>query len=236
MTNQAIKCIVIDDEPLALTLITSYVEKIPDLEFHGGFTNTFKAKEIIEKGEIELVFCDIQIPGESGLELARILPRNCAVVFITAFEKYALEGFKVDAIDYLLKPVSFEDFQRSVRKVKRYLRPNVDPNAERLSITVRSERKDMVIYLDDIMYVKAMKDYMLIYTNKGLITTHCTMKQMVRQLPDPPFVHVHRSYIVNANWITSYNGAIVQVGSKNIPVADSRRKHTDAAFNEENRL
>lgn len=220
MNENPIKCIAIDDEPLALSLIEKYIRQNRDLEYLGGFTNTLKAIKEIESGEVELVFCDIQMPGLTGLEFAKILPEDCAVVFITAFEQYALDGFKVNAIDYLLKPVSQESFDKCCKKVKRYLRPTVNSDNEGKNISVRCDRKNVMLSGDDIYYVQAMKDYMILHTKKSTVITHCTMKQMCKQLPTPPFMQVHRSFIVNTNHINSYNSSIINIGDKTIPVAD----------------
>lgn len=225
MDHKPIKCIAIDDEPLSLALIRDYVGKRDDFEFLGGFTNTLRAKELLQDGEIELVFCDIRMPGESGLELASCLPPGCAVVFITAYEQYALEGFRVDAIDYLLKPVSPEEFDKCCVKIKRYLRPAATNtgHAGNTTVTIHSKRKDMIVNTDDILYVQAMKDYMMLMTRNGKIITHCTMKQLAAMLPSPPFVQVHRSFIVNKKHVSAYSNDFVQIGDKTIPVAAKRQ-------------
>lgn len=228
MNDSPIKCIVIDDEPLAISLIEAYISKIPFLDCLGGFTNAARARTAIEGQDIELVFSDIEMPGISGIELAQILPENCAVVFITAYENYALDGFKVNAIDYLLKPVSFKDFQRSCNKIKRYLRPSVSVRDDGKIIKVRADRKDIFILLSDITYVEALKDYMLIHTNAGNIVTNCTLKHLSAQLPENDFIRIHRSYIVNRQKISAIGAGFVMVGNKELPVSGSYRSEVKA--------
>lgn len=209
-------CAIIDDEPLAVELMESYVRKTPFLYLCGSFGSATLAFEQLHAHPVELLFCDIQMPELNGMELTRMLPPQTRVVFTTAFSRYAVEGFRVNAIDYLLKPISYEDFLSAARKALSWFELKAQaelqrqtegtalvPNSGMQAVTphslfVRCESRLLQIELDDIRYIEGLKDYVKIYVTSQPhpIVTLMTLKALEEQLPSDRFIRVHRSYIV----------------------------------------
>ncbi len=222
--NYKYKCIAIDDEPLALSLIEAYIKKTPELEFAGAYSNAMQAMEKISSGCIDIVFSDINMPGLSGIEFAKILPDHTFIIFITAFQEYALEGFKVDAVDYLLKPVQYVDFRKATFKAVRYITSTQLASKKRY-LTIRSNYQIIKIDTDDIIYVEAVKDYMKVVTKQREYLTLVTLKQIIKSLPDLEFVKVHRSFVVNISQIKVLTTDGLIIGKRIIPVSESMKGH-----------
>lgn len=222
--NYKYKCIAIDDEPLALSLIETYIKKTPELEFAGAYSNAMQAMEKISSGGVDIVFSDIQMPGMSGIELAKILPEHTFVIFITAFQEYALEGFKVDAVDYLLKPVQYVDFRKATFKAVRYI-TSTQLASEKKYLTIRSNYQIIKIDTEDILYIEAIKDYMRVVTTQKEYLTLVTLKQIIKSLPDTDFVKVHRSFVVNISQIKILTADGLVIGKRTIPVSESMKGH-----------
>lgn len=225
-----LKCIIVDDEPLAVELLASYVAKIPFLELSGKCYNATEALKAIGETQPHLIFLDIQMPEINGLELARMLSENTRIVFTTAFEQYAIDGFRVNALDYLLKPISYATFLEACNKALKWFTllssASEKPTEEPTSIFVKSEYKVLQIGLDSIMYIEGLKDYVKIYTddNQHPVLTLMNMKAMEQMLPQSRFIRVHRSYIVNKTRIREVERARIIVGSNHIPIGDSYRQ------------
>lgn len=222
-----IKCIAVDDEPLALRLIESYINENPSLQLVGTFSDPQDAFDAINNNDIDLAFLDIQMAGLSGIELAgKIDTFTTKVVFTTAFAYYALDGFRVDAVDYLLKPISYDAFEKSVQKVERLMgvgnRVNVPASEEYM--VVKSEHKLVKIYYNDILYIESLKDYISIALSDGTqIKTLSTLKGTASTLPQDRFIRVHRSFIVNAAKVKVIERNSIIFGKKSIPVSDMYR-------------
>jgi DNA-binding LytR/AlgR family response regulator len=230
-----IRCVVVDDEPLARDLIISYINKTPFLELIAGCGSATEAISCINEMHPDVVFLDIQMPGLTGMELARFINRDTFIIFITAYDHYAIEGFKVNAIDYLLKPVSYDDFLSSTHRVMSIIEQRqgqTKSDVEQMThIIVRSDYKLIQLPVNDILFIEGVKDYVKIYTtsDNGLkpVITLMNMKSLEQKLP-PFFLRVHRSYIVNTNNITAIErGSRIVFGDHYIPVGDTYR----AAFN-----
>ncbi len=221
-----LKCIIIDDEPLALELMECYVKKTPFLELCGKYGSAVAALNDISLKNIDLLFLDIQMPDLNGVEFSRMLPPNTRVVFTTAFEQYALEGFKANALDYLLKPINYNEFLSAAHKaqewfnLKRQASQNTD---EEEFIYVRSEYKLIRIRLDDILYIEGLKDYLKIYVENEPrpILTLVSMKNMEERLPYPRFMRVHRSFIVQMNKAQAMDKGHFIFGKVRVPVSES---------------
>ncbi len=221
-----IRCIAIDDEPLALRQITGYIEKTPYLQLIGGFTSAIKAIEFLHENDIDLMFVDINMPDISGLELVKSLSSAPKVVFTTAYQEYAYEGFKVDAADYLVKPIGYSDFLSSADKVKeRYFTKK--ESKEVLSkndqfLFIKSEYKLVRINFNDIKYIEGMRDYIRIHLeNQNPIMSLMGIKKTLDYLPEDSFMRVHRSFIVNLNKITVVERGRIIFDSKTfIPISD----------------
>ncbi len=230
-----IRTIAIDDEPLALQLVTSYVKKTPILELAGAFDNPIDAMEFLDENEVDLIFLDIEMPDLNGLEFTRILTNKPKIVFTTAYEKYALQGFKLEAIDYLLKPFSYEEFYKAAEKVKKQIGyeqadkkgDEVDSNHEFLFL--KSEYKIRRINFNDILYIEGLKDYVKVYLQHEAkpIMSLSSLKALENKLPETKFMRVHRSFIVNLEKIDTIERSRIVFGKVYIPVSDQYK----AAFN-----
>jgi len=219
-----IKCIAIDDEPLALELIKQYVARIEDLQLLQTFDDAISGSEFLRQQKVDLLFIDINMPDITGVELVRSLTEKPMVIFTTAYKKFAMDGFDLDAIDYLLKPIDFERFHKAANKAIEYFTFRQVSKAEApTSIFVRSEYKMLQIFLDDIDYIEGLEDYIKIHLSSGRpILTLMTLKAMLDKLPADRFKRIHRSYIVPVSKIKSIvNKKALMVYSKELPISDS---------------
>lgn len=231
MTN--IRCCVVDDEPLAAQLIASYVEKTPFMDLVGVFSSAQDAIKTILDENVDIVFLDIEMPQLNGVEFARVVPANCRVVFTTAYDAYAMQGYKVNALDYLLKPISYEDFVGAANKALQWCELNSQANVEidrREYIMVKSEYKLVQVPIKDIVYIEGLKDYVKIYleNEQKSIMTLMSMKALEKYLPTSKFLRVHRSFIVNTTKIKVVERNRIVFGNQYIPVSESYKQ----AFND----
>ena len=226
-----IKCAIIDDEPLAVELLVSYVKKIPFMELNGKYSNAVDAMKGIAENPVDIVFLDIQMPELNGLELSRMLPETTRVVFTTAFEQYALDGYRINALDYLMKPISYAEFLEACNKALQWykmVRQVEEPKAATAtSIFVKSEYKLLQIDRDDIRYIEGLKDYVKIYTEQSPhpILSLMNMKAIEQMLPSSRFIRVHRSFIVQKSKIREIDrNRIVYDKDLYIPIGDSYKQ------------
>lgn len=227
-----IKCAIIDDEPLAVELLASYVSKIPFLELSGKYTNATDALHGIGQNPVDLLFLDIQMPELNGLELSRMVPESTRIVFTTAFNQYAIDGFRVNALDYLLKPISYADFLEASTKAMQWFQlvhqseQAAPADEEPRSIFVKSEYKLLQIDLDDIRYIEGLKDYVKIYTEQSPhpILSLMNMKAIEQMLPTSRFIRVHRSFIVQKSKIREIERNRIIFGDIYIPIGDSYKQ------------
>jgi two-component system response regulator LytT len=221
-----IATIAIDDEPLALQLVTGYIEKTAGLKLIGKFDNPIDASEFIADNKVDLIFIDIQMPDLSGIEFTRLMEKGPKVIFTTAFEKYALEGYRLDIVDYLLKPFSFEEFLIAVHKVQKLLLleqkmpANVDVNNDFLFL--KSDYKIKRINFNDILYIEGLKDYVKVYTltSPKPVLSLTSLKLLESKLPEKKFMRVHRSFIVNLEKIDTIERSRIVFGKEYIPVSE----------------
>jgi DNA-binding LytR/AlgR family response regulator len=221
-----IRCIAIDDEPLALMQIAGYIKKTPFLELVGQYSSALQAIEIIGNTSIDLMYVDINMPDLSGMDFVRTLENPPRIVFVTAYSEYALEGFRVDALDYLLKPISYVDFLKSANKVKSWFenhsKTSEDVKSTKDFLFIKADYKVLRINFSDISYIEGMSEYIKIHlTNSKPVMTLLSMKFIEEQLPADQFMRVHRSYIVNLTKISVIErNRIVFDGKVYIPVSD----------------
>ena len=224
-----LKCLLVDDEPLALDLLEGYVTKTPALTLSGRCNSAFQAMEILEKQDVDLIFLDIQMPGLTGLEFSRTLQNGPRVIFTTAFEQYAIEGFKVEALDYLLKPISYPEFLNAVNKARRWFeRTDITMVQEnRTSIFVKSDYKLLQIELNSILYIEGLKDYVKIYLEHEArpVLTLMSIKSLEDNLPESRFMRVHRSYIVNLDKIKTIERNRIVFGENYIPISENYKEN-----------
>ncbi len=227
-----IKCAIVDDEPLAVELLASYVNKIPFMQLQGKYSNATDVLKGLADQPVDLIFLDIQMPELNGLELSRMLPETTRIVFTTAFEQYALEGFRINALDYLLKPISYADFLEACNKALQWftlLSQQNEPGTRETEITsifVKSEYKLLQINLDDIRYIEGLKDYVKIHTEQSSrpILSLMNMKAIEQMLPASRFIRVHRSFIVQKSKIREIDRNRIVFGDIYIPIGDSYKQ------------
>jgi len=221
-----IRCIAIDDEPLALRQIADYIKKTPFLELVGECESASSAIELMENNPADLMFVDITMPDLSGMDFVKSLTKPPKVIFVTAYSEYAVEGFKVDALDYLLKPVSYVEFLKSANKAKAWFETNLqktdEVNSNKDYLYIKSEYKIVRINLDNIKYIEGMSEYIKIHlTNSKPVMTLLSMKAIEDHLPSDRFMRVHRSYIVSLEKISVIERSrIIFDGTVYIPISD----------------
>jgi two-component system LytT family response regulator len=229
-----IRCLVVDDEPLALHILEDYISKMPFLTLVKVTTNPIEALQLVQEGRIDLVFLDVQMPELTGIQFLRIANGKAKVILTTAYPQYALEGYELDVIDYLLKPIAFDRFFKAVQKAQAILQPSskpevkaeTAPQSDFLSdfIFVKTEHKIQKVYLNDILFIEGLKDYISIFTAAERIITLQNMKKMEDALPEKHFIRVHKSYIVSLNKIDSIERSRIFIRDKVIPVGDTYRE------------
>ncbi len=228
-----LNCIIVDDEPLALDLLEEYVRRTPYLKLVARCTGGQQAMQAFEAGGIDVAFLDIQMPGINGLELSRrIGGSGTKIIFTTAFEQYAIEGFRVDALDYLLKPFNFSEFSRAAEKARTWfeMRRSAAKNAtsatepQARSIIVKADYKQHVIPVSEIIYIESLRDYINIVTENGGVKTLMSMKSIEELLPEKGFARTHRSYIVNVDKVRTVERMQAIVAGRTVPVSESYKE------------
>ena len=217
------KCIVVDDEPLARKGITDLISGFKELDLVASFNHAAKAVEFLTNNEVDLIFLDIEMPGISGLDLARGLDKKTLVIFTTAYSDYALESYDVEAVDYLVKPISIDRFEKAVKKAVFYqsLIKNQKDELEGIGdtdILVRADRRFHKVNFHNITYVEGLKDYVIIYTTSTKFVTWINLKNFHSKLPADLFLRVSKSYLVNQNAITSFDSNTIFIGEIEIPI------------------
>ncbi len=225
----SIKCIIIDDEPLAIQIIEQHLEKIPDLVLTASFQNPLEAFELLKTTKVDLLFLDIQMPLLTGIDFIKALDNPPAVVFTTAYRDYAIESYELNIVDYLLKPISFKRFFKAINKFRKLAQIQVSNNLpEEVSPTndhiyVNSNKKYVKVLFGHITYVESLKDYIRIHTSDDTIITKDKISEFEKKLPGQ-FLRIHRSYLVNVSKISAFTAKDVEIGSAEIPIGDSYKK------------
>lgn len=234
-------CIIVEDEPLARQLLEQYVRKVPHLELLKAFSNPLEALDFLRNNEVDILFSDIQMPEITGITLLKILQKKPLIILTTAYSEYAIEGYELDVIAYLLKPITFEKFLKAVEKatqLKSEKQPLIEekkslnteggtapiPADIQQFIFVKDGTKLVKIRLPDILYIEGLKDYVSIYTREKKIVTLQTLKSLETQLPDNQFIRIHNSYIVSLEGIDAIDKERVQIGKSFLPISDTYRK------------
>jgi DNA-binding LytR/AlgR family response regulator len=243
-----INAIIVDDEPLAQDVLETYIDKIPEITLVAKCDNALEANEMLKKEEIDLMFLDIQMPQLTGIDFLKTLARPPIVIFTTAYPNYALEGFELNALDYLLKPISLERFMKAVNKAIEQIelqrkdvpsdeQPDASDNAD--FTFVKADKKLVKIHYKDIVYIEGLKDYVIIRMEDSRVITLQTMKSLESKLPQNQFKRIHRSYIVNIDRIDAVMGNMIEVSekgkAKHLPIGKNYRDDLLKIVNE-NRL
>ncbi len=225
-----ISCIIIDDEPIAREIIASYIKRIDILNLVGSCQSAIEAFNIINQQNVDLLFLDINMPGISGLSFARSINKNIKIIFTTAYREYAVEGFDLQAVDYLLKPISIERFNQSISKfIKEHRAANdnttsMPDNDSIQALFVRSDRRMVKIYFDEIQYIESIGDYLKLHLKDKILTIRETISNLEAKLPKQNFARIHRSFIVSISHITSYTHTSLHLADTVLPISRSYKQ------------
>jgi DNA-binding LytR/AlgR family response regulator len=228
-----IKSIIVDDEPMARDVVRRYIEKVPSLKLVGEFGNAIDATIYLQGQTVDMIFLDIKMPQLSGTEFVRSLRNVPKIIFTTAHKEFAHEGFELDVVDYLLKPIRFDRFLRAVNKAFPQKHPEIvmhgsipEENKPATSfIYLRVDRKMIKVLLHDILYIESDKDYVKVFTEKGFIITRQTIASVEAMLSESQFIRIHRSYIVSVNKLKSFTAETVEIGNKELPIGKLYRNN-----------
>lgn len=232
--SDKVKCLIVDDEPLALQLIQSHIERLPQLEIVAACQNALEAFDLLKKEQIDLVFLDIQMPVLTGIEFVKSLQHPPSIIFTTAYREYAVESYELEVVDYLLKPITFTRFFKAINK---YINQNKVPQASQVIpqaaptaetsedsfLYVNANKKRIKVLFQEVEYIESLKDYIRIHQASGSITTKEKISEFEQKLP-PYFLRIHRSFIVNTKQITAYTAHDVEIKDKEIPIGGSYKK------------
>jgi two-component system LytT family response regulator len=233
-----LRCIAVDDEAYATRLLASYIQKIPTLVLAGTTTSPLEALQWVQEGRADLVFLDIQMPELTGLQFLKICGPRCKVILTTAYPEYALDGYEHDVVDYLLKPIAFDRFLRAVQKAQALLpaaAPALPPapapsvpiaptSADYLFVKGESKNKYLKLNYADILYIQGLKNYVTIHLAGQRVVTYQTLRDLEAQLPQPPFVRVHKSFIISMRHLRMVEGHSLLVGTESITVGETYRE------------
>lgn len=239
MPEKKISCLAVDDEPPALDILRKYISSVQSLELVGTCSDAVEALNSIRQRSVDLIFLDIQMPQILGTDFLRTLKNPPKVIFTTAFRKFAIEGFELDAVDYLLKPISFERFLKAVNKVMdASLNGTLNIENEQQnklstdnSIYFRSDRKMIKVALADILYIESLKDYIKVVATSGTIITKQSISSIEETLSKEMFLRIHRSFIVALNKIESYSNELVWIGKAELPISRMYRHEVEKVLN-----
>lgn len=230
-----VKCIIIDDEPLAIDVIRNYLTQIPQMELVDTFENPIEAAELLQTTHIDLIFLDIEMPLMTGIDFVKTMKQAPKIIFITAYRNYAIESYELDVVDYLLKPISFTRFFKAINKYKSLMQQrNLIAIPEEAPVVndhmyINSNKKFIKIHFRDIQYVESLKDYVQICLSTGSIITKDSITAFQEKLPDS-FIRVHRSFIVNPDHVSAFTKSDIEIGEKEIPIGMSYKVAVLAFF------
>lgn len=222
--SKSLRCLVVDDEPQAREVVKRYIQQLPVLELAGECSNALEAMEVLRREPIDLLLLDINMPQLKGIDLAKVLKAPPRIIFTTAHEEYALEGYELDVVDYLLKPIRFERFLKAIQKVLQLGKGQLEPRtslpeaAVKPFVYFRVERKMVKVQLGDILFIESMKDYIKVVTINGVLITKQSISSVEALLPESQFIRTHRSFLVSMAGIKSYTSELIEIGGMEIPI------------------
>lgn len=224
----SLKCYIIDDEPLAIEVLENHIKKYGDLEITGTFQNAVKALQVLQKQPVELLFLDIEMPKLSGIELLRTLQNPPKVILTTAYREYAVEGFELDVVDYLVKPISFDRFLKAMGKVVRDQSAQTSPTnsegSENQFLVVRADKKNIRLPLDDILYIESQRDHVKMTTGSNTIHAPYKISSLAEKLRPKGFIRIHRSFLVPIDKIESWTASEIKASGKKLPIGRTYKK------------
>ena len=221
-----LSCIIVDDEPVARKILQEFVEQVPFMDLQGKFENAMKTEAYLRNNTADIIFLDIEMPKVSGLQLLQKINIESMAILTTAFPQYALEGYELDIIDYLLKPFAFNRFLKAVHKAKDYYQMKTRTSGTLASsyIFIKSEKRIEKIDLNDILYAESVGNYVSVYTENKKIIAYLTMKSLESQLPSADFIKIHQSYLVNCSKIDAIEGNEIKIVGKSLPMSRNYRE------------
>ena len=235
-----INCLLVDDEPLAIDIIASYLENVSGFEVVAKCKNALEAFEVLQKQEIDLIFLDINMPQLNGIEFVKTLTNPPKIIFTTAYRDYAIEGFELDAVDYLLKPISFGRFMKAINKIQRKPIMESIPSPEPVSTSsdaepflyIKMDKRILKVYLDKIIYIESQKDYVhIVLENDEDVVSKQKISYLEQRLPNGRFLRIHRSYIVAVNKITAFSSINIEIDEIELPIGRSYKQFVMEALN-----
>ncbi len=224
-----IKCVIIEDEPLAQDLLKQFVSDHPDLNLLGLFDNPMDAIQFLESNKVDLLLLDINLPKVSGINFYKSLAQKPLVIFTTAYTDYAVEGFEIDAVDYLVKPFPFERFLKAIARIKEKL--NSISRQDDNVLVIKSDKKIFRIPYAEVHFIESLRDFVRIHTDDGAIISSDTLKGLMDTLPEITFIRIHKSYIINLGKVDFLEGNQISLGNKKLPVGQSYREEINKKFN-----
>lgn len=225
-TQKVVKCIIVDDEPLALETLESYISDFPGLELVAKCRDAFEALTVLKEESIDLIFLDIHMPKLSGISFLKTLETPPLIIFTTAYSQFAIDGFELDAIDYLLKPFSFERFVKAVNKaVERMGQTESKPDSDDNFLLVKSDKRIFRVQLEDIKYFQSNGDYLKVVCHNKTIVSHQTLKGIAELIPEKEFIRIHKSYIVSLKYLTYVEGNQVKLADEFLPIGNTYKEN-----------
>lgn len=224
-----IQCLIVDDEPPARAIISRYIEETPTLKLAGECANALQAFALLQQQSVDLIFLDIRMPQLNGTDFLKTLKHPPKVIITTAYPEFALEGYELDVVDYLMKPITFERFLKALNKAfpdgasKTETTALAEENKSAAFVYFRVDRKMVKVFLQDILYIESMKDYIKIVTGKGTYITKQSISSVEEMLPEKEFIRVHRSYIVSLYPIKTFTAELIEIGNTEIPIGKMYR-------------
>lgn len=218
-----LKCCLLDDEPLAIKLLSGYVAKTPALELTLATTDPFKALAAVQSGQVDLILLDIQMPELTGIQFMKIIENKCGVIITTAYKDYALQGFEFDVIDYLLKPISFEKFHAAIQKATQRLNTQSQPKDYNHYLFVKSEHRLIKVNFDEIFYFESFRDYITIHTTSDKIMTLQSLRSFEETLPPDKFLRIHKSHLIAIDKITAIENNRILINNTFLPIGEVYR-------------
>lgn len=219
-----LKCCILDDEPLAIKLLSGYVAKTPLLELTLATTDPFKALATVQSGEVDLILLDIQMPELTGIQFMKIIDNKCGVILTTAYKDYALQGFEFDVIDYLLKPISFEKFHAAIQKATQRLNTQLPPKEYNHYLFVKSEHRLIKVNFDEIFYFESFRDYITIHTTSDKIMTLQSLRSFEETLPSDKFLRIHKSHLIAIDKIMAIENNRILINNTFLPIGEVYRE------------
>ena len=238
-----LKCLIVDDEPLAIEVIESHLSKLEGIEVIATCDNALQAFEILQKKQVDLMFLDIQMPKLTGIDFLKTLTRPPKVIITTAYRDYALEGYELDVVDYLLKPISFERFLEAINKVYKTesvfsssLESPAEVGPQDAYIYLKADKKMVKVMMDDILYIESLKDYVRVKTKQKEVITHQKISYLEEKLPEDAFLRIHRSFMVAISKVETYSAVTIEVPGKELPIGRNYKNQVLAVLNSGHQL